>query len=108
MAVSGIAQGPLSCSFDTSTGILSFSNPTSVDIAAGTPVVFTVSSFQNPYNGAPKTGFVVSIFDTVTGGKVDETIIMSVTSTEFADLLSPTLARDANDAFSSNLVGYFS
>ena len=44
----------------------------------------------------------------MTGGKVDETVPMSVTCTDFAALSSPTLSRDAADPFSSNQVSLFS
>jgi hypothetical protein len=104
-ALTGFTAGQLSCSFDTTTGVLLLQFPaSSADIVGGTPVSFTISGFQNPYNGVPKSGFVATSLDTVTGGKVDETVPMSVTCTEFADLSSPTLSRDAADPFSSNQV----
>ena len=89
--VSGLTAGALNCAFDSSTGILSLSNPTGTDLPGGTPISFTVTNFQNPYNGVPKSGFIATIFDPVTEGKVDETVSMSVTCTEFTELLSPTL-----------------
>ena len=50
-------QVSLTCSYSTTTLLLTVTGVSSSDIPAGSTMTFTVNNFQNPYNGIPKGGF---------------------------------------------------
>ena len=54
-------NNPLICSYEATTRILSVTNPTARK--AKDEISFSVSSFTNPYNGAPKSGFTIETKD---------------------------------------------
>lgn len=83
----------LTCTFNSATNILTITSPITAELPGGTALSFSVDNFQNPYNGKPKTEFYISIYDPATKGETDRTSSLSVTATEFAQLLSPSLAR---------------
>lgn len=61
----------ISCSFDTTTDILTVSNAfPSADITAGTTIRFSLSGIRNPISTAPKSGFQISTISG-DGGTVD-------------------------------------
>ncbi len=89
----GSMPATLTCTFDSVTNILKITSPIISELPGGTDLSFSVDNFQNPYNGIPKTDFYISIYDPTTKGETDRTSSLSVTATEFALLLSPTLSR---------------
>lgn len=55
-----------------------------------------MSDFENPYSTAPRSGFILTTFDT-SGCSIDESSALTYTVSDWATLSSPLLTRnDAN------------
>lgn len=72
------------CTYDTTKRMLTVKSVTVSDILDGSTMTFSVSNFQNPYNGITKSGFQITIYEATGVGKVDDTNSLSVTATQFA------------------------
>ena len=54
-------SGSLTCTYDSTTRILTVTN--SAARSAGATLGFDVTGFRNPYNGIPKSGFSLATYD---------------------------------------------
>lgn len=61
----------ITCTYDPSKLQLNLQAAVSSNNPAGTVMIFTVSGFQNPYNGMPKSGFVLTTYESTGVGMVD-------------------------------------
>ncbi len=55
-------------------------------LAIGSPIKFTVNNFVNPFNSIEKRGFRVTTMERTGTGKIDESDILSIRVTQFAEL----------------------
>lgn len=84
-------SGTLTCSYDTSTRKLSVTNPTAR--TAGIALGFSVNSFTNPYNGAPKSGFTIETKDS-TGCSIESISTMTLQTNTMATMTTaPVFGR---------------
>ena len=63
------------------------------DLMLPQEIEFTVDNFQNPFNSIEKSGFQITTMESLGAGKMDESDVLSITVTDFADLEVPTVTR---------------
>lgn len=69
------------------------SNAVTSTLPVNTQVSFSVNSFQNPYSGVEKAGFQISTMEQTGTGIKDQSSILSITVSTFANLVNPLLSR---------------
>lgn len=62
-------------------------------VDAGTLMTFTINTFQNPYNGIPKGGFFLTIYESTGLGIIDQSSDLFVITSTFTSLTGATLKR---------------
>jgi hypothetical protein len=62
-------------------------------VDAGDLMTFTINNFQNPYNGIPKGGFFLTIYESTGLGIIDQTSELFVTTSTFTSLTGAALSR---------------
>lgn len=66
-------KSSLTCTFDTTTRLLTVTNCVDSDNLGGATMTFKVSTFQNPYNGITKGGFQLTTYEATGLGMIDQT-----------------------------------
>jgi len=87
--VTGLS-GALTCTYDTTTKILTVTNPSAQ--TAGTVLSFTATTFLNPYNAIPKTGFSITTYNSLACA-IETKTGLTVTTTTMATLTSAAITR---------------
>ena len=92
-------SGALTCSYDTTTKILTVTNPSAQ--TTGTTLTFTATTFKNPYSAKPKTGFSITTYNAL-GCAIESSSSLTVTATTMATLTSASITRaDSTSAIQS-------
>lgn len=94
----------LTCYYDQASRTLKVTKAVDSELSINHEIQFTVNNFVNPFNSIEKTGFQVTTMESTGTGKMDESEILSITVTDYATLLSPSVTR--GDTMST--VGEFS
>lgn len=83
----------LTCYYDQAARTLKITNAVDTELSIENEIEFTVSNFVNPFNSIEKSGFQVTTMERTGTGKMDESAILSITVTDYATLLSPSVSR---------------